>query len=69
MARPFPVPSPCVGVCKLDLGTQICRGCGRTGVEIAEWSVSDDAEKLEINRKACLRRLDGAHLVRTEGPQ
>jgi predicted Fe-S protein YdhL (DUF1289 family) len=31
------LPSPCVGTCELDRTTGWCRGCGRTGDEIAAW--------------------------------
>jgi len=29
--------SPCVGVCKIDMPTGWCYGCGRTNAEIADW--------------------------------
>ncbi len=36
--------SPCVAVCS-TLFDDICRGCGRTAMEVANWVVMDDAEK------------------------
>lgn len=33
---PMP-PSPCVGICEMDETTGYCRGCARTGEEIAGW--------------------------------
>ena len=39
------IPSPCVSVCRLDLGNSFCEGCLRTLEEIRVWSVSTDAEK------------------------
>ena len=31
-------PSPCNRVCKLDLDTGFCLGCGRTAAEIGAWT-------------------------------
>lgn len=39
------IPSPCVSVCRLDLGNSFCEGCLRTLEEIRVWSISTDAEK------------------------
>jgi predicted Fe-S protein YdhL (DUF1289 family) len=36
--------TPCVAVCSTTFD-EICRGCGRTVVEVATWVVMDDAEK------------------------
>jgi predicted Fe-S protein YdhL (DUF1289 family) len=36
--------SPCVAVCS-TLYDEICRGCGRTAMEVANWVVFDDDEK------------------------
>ena len=36
------VPSPCISVCVIDPGTDLCAGCLRTLDEIAAWSVLDD---------------------------
>ncbi|WP_191060119.1 DUF1289 domain-containing protein, partial [Geminicoccus harenae] len=30
-------PSPCVGICQIDLGTGWCGGCGRSEKELASW--------------------------------
>ena len=37
------IPSPCIGVCRLDLGRQLCEGCMRTTQEIARWPYADTA--------------------------
>jgi hypothetical protein len=47
------VKSPCVGVCEIDEGTQLCRGCSRTAEEIAAWR--DSSEEL---RRDILRRIE-----------
>lgn len=49
---PAGVPSPCVGICDLDPADDVCRGCGRTIDEIAEWGAADDAR-----RRAILERI------------
>ncbi|PRC91503.1 DUF1289 domain-containing protein [Solimicrobium silvestre] len=36
--------TPCVAVCSTTFD-EICRGCGRTVVEVATWVVMDEAEK------------------------
>ena len=38
--------SPCVKLCKLELG--VCRGCGRTLNEIRHWSTSTQAEQQTV---------------------
>ncbi|WP_256091479.1 DUF1289 domain-containing protein [Candidatus Thiosymbion oneisti] len=40
--------SPCVGVCKMDPNTGLCRGCRRTLDEIAGWTAFSTAEKLAV---------------------
>ena len=39
--------SPCTGVCTLDEGG-LCRGCRRTGDEVAAWTTLDDAARLHL---------------------
>jgi uncharacterized protein len=39
--------SPCIGVCEMgEVG--LCRGCLRTGDEIARWSQMGDDERLRL---------------------
>lgn len=40
--------SPCIGLCRLDLGVKICIGCGRTGDEIAGWRRADDEQRRAV---------------------
>lgn len=42
------VPSPCVGVCKMDTAQGWCSGCFRTLEEIGLWSRATDATKLAV---------------------
>lgn len=58
------ISSPCVGFCQLD-ERRCCRGCGRTGDEIAGWGSATAAHKLEIwfasrKRLRAMPRLDPA---------
>ncbi|QEL54584.1 cysteine-rich CWC family protein [Chromobacterium paludis] len=57
-------PSPCIGVCRLDEGGQVCVGCRRTLDEIAGWSRYSGERKeqvwqrllalpLPVQRKTC----------------
>jgi len=39
--------SPCVAVCS-TLYDDICRGCGRTAMEVANWVFMSDAEKQAV---------------------
>ena len=40
--------SPCIKVCAIDPGTDLCTGCGRTLAEIARWSQLGGAERRRI---------------------
>ncbi len=43
-----PLPSPCIGICRVDSRTTFCEGCFRTIDEIAEWGAIDDARRRAI---------------------
>jgi|TARA_B110000438_G_scaffold138105_2_gene133424 hypothetical protein len=48
--------SPCIGLCDIDFDfTDICRGCGRSIDEIADWSSYTDENKILVNEKAMQR--------------
>lgn len=34
--------TPCIGVCSVSQGDDMCRGCGRTLDEIRDWGKYDD---------------------------
>ena len=40
--------SPCIGVCELDLESDLCVGCLRTSQEIAMWSQIDNKKAMQI---------------------
>ena len=50
--------SPCTGVCQLDWRS-VCRGCGRTLEEIAEWAGAGEARQRQIIDAAKGRLLQG----------
>ncbi len=50
------IPSPCVGVCRLDSATGLCAGCMRTLDEIAAWPAASSAERLAIVQRLRARR-------------
>lgn len=51
--------SPCVGECGLDAHTGWCRGCARTGPEIAAWRDVDDAGKRRVLARIAGRDAGG----------
>ena len=51
------VDSPCVGICQLDLGSDLCIGCFRTRDEVAVWGTASDGVKQEILAKTRERRI------------
>lgn len=61
------IPSPCIGICRIDPLRDLCVGCARTQDEIASWQMSSDEEKNAIwsllpercrQMKQSLRRLN-----------
>ena len=57
------IPSPCVGICRLDAEGRYCLGCLRSLQEIAEWSTASDHRKLAILER--LARLRAAAVPRS----
>lgn len=52
-SKPVRPESPCVALCSTALGDEICRGCGRTFTEVANWVAMTEAE-----REAVWQRLE-----------
>ena len=50
------IPSPCIGVCRLDPANRTCIGCLRTADEIARWSEMPPAERVQIILQLRVRR-------------
>jgi len=44
----MPIASPCTKVCTIDPRSALCRGCGRTLGEIAQWTSLDEDERERI---------------------
>jgi uncharacterized protein len=49
------MPSPCIGICRMDAGSGLCEGCFRTMDEIAYWrTATEDVKRtvwMEIKRR------------------
>jgi uncharacterized protein len=43
-----PIKTPCIGICKLDIGGIRCIGCGRSTAHLEAWSLYTDEERQEI---------------------
>ncbi|MEI7463853.1 MAG: DUF1289 domain-containing protein [Burkholderiales bacterium] len=52
------VPSPCVGLCRMDAANRWCEGCRRSIDEIAGWGNMADREKLSVCTQLPQRRND-----------
>jgi predicted Fe-S protein YdhL (DUF1289 family) len=42
------MPSPCLGICRMDEATGLCLGCARSGEEVAIWRDVGEARRREI---------------------
>ncbi|HWV54021.1 DUF1289 domain-containing protein [Pseudorhodoplanes sp.] len=42
------IETPCLKICVLEPGSQLCRGCGRTIAEIAGWGTLPASERRRI---------------------
>jgi predicted Fe-S protein YdhL (DUF1289 family) len=42
------IPTPCTKVCVIDAASGLCRGCGRTIDEIAQWTALPDETRRTI---------------------
>lgn len=62
------VPSPCVKVCVMDPGGELCRGCFRSLEEIACWTSYTEAEKAEVWRRIARRRDDPMFPLQADAP-
>jgi predicted Fe-S protein YdhL (DUF1289 family) len=64
---PGRVPSPCIGVCRIDEATGLCAGCLRTLDEIAAWFTLDDDARQAVWRAIGERRAAGTNAARAKG--
>ena len=42
------IETPCLKICVLEPGLNLCRGCGRTIAEIAGWGAMSESERRRI---------------------
>lgn len=52
------VPSPCIGVCRIDEATGWCTGCLRTLEEITDWGTLVDRDRMILWKRLTQRRRD-----------
>lgn len=45
--------SPCIGVCS-TLFDEVCKGCGRTASEVANWVFLNEEEKVAVWKRITL---------------
>jgi len=62
----MPIASPCNKVCTIDPRSGLCRGCGRTLTEIAQWGALSDSERERIMAELP-QRLGAGTLARAGG--
>jgi predicted Fe-S protein YdhL (DUF1289 family) len=48
--------TPCVDICEIDRASGLCRGCGRTIAEIANWASMTGAERRRIMAELAARK-------------
>ncbi|EPJ52251.1 MAG: hypothetical protein OFPI_14670 [Osedax symbiont Rs2] len=51
------IKNPCVGVCALD-DKDLCIACKRSGIEIAEWGLYTQLQKVSVLQNIQQRYLD-----------
>lgn len=39
------IKTPCIGFCRIEVGSPYCVGCRRTGAEIGAWSAMSDEDR------------------------
>lgn len=49
--------SPCIGVCEIDVQSQLCIGCLRSTDEIAMWPQIDYEKSLELINQIAKRSI------------
>ncbi len=58
-----PMPSPCIGICKMNADGSLCIGCGRSAAEIKDWPSYDGEQKLDAFRALRKRREETGYGV------
>lgn len=52
------IKTPCIGICKLDIGGTYCIGCNRSTAHLEAWSLYTDQERQEIMDKLKERTIN-----------
>ena len=60
------IASPCTKVCTIDPRSGLCRGCGRTLGEIAQWASLDEGKRERIMGELPQRLENRGLSVRTQ---
>jgi predicted Fe-S protein YdhL (DUF1289 family) len=61
------ISSPCIKICEIDPASRLCRGCGRSLNEIAQWGSLSEPQRLAL--MALLpERMDAAGLPQLTMP-
>jgi hypothetical protein len=42
------ISSPCIKICEIDRASRLCRGCGRSLNEIAQWGLLSEPQRLAL---------------------
>lgn len=66
MANLPEIPSPCVGVCKMDRARKYCEGCLRTIEEIRVWSRADNETRYAIVQDLKQRRIAAGRVSKSD---
>ncbi|MFY7835808.1 MAG: DUF1289 domain-containing protein [Novosphingobium sp.] len=56
-------PSPCTGVCQIDPGSALCRGCHRTIDEIVAWPTASAPRKQVILNAVAARQSESVRSI------
>lgn len=60
--------SPCISVCRLQPGTDLCEGCWRTLAELSEWASAGVDRRRAILAAVAARRADRDAQEKTSAP-
>lgn len=61
------VKTPCIGMCSCSLGDSVCRGCGRTAVEVRDWNSYTELKKKQVLASLRCRKHGHAWQASTDG--
>jgi uncharacterized protein len=52
------IKTPCIGICEIDIGSRLCRGCRRSESEIGAWSAMSDEDRETLMDLLLFRSLE-----------